>query len=138
MHVPMNVLSVSVMDMAIGIGSVDPTPHMHAFLKVSCDIHSRTPDKHSSTNFLLYSFLPRKCSTNRLWHGHGCECHSPVWVPAKGKKRAGPNKKTHFYIREIEEMINRRFTNPPFRRAQGKKRAGPNKNAYDINNSYYE
>ena len=32
----------------------------------------------SFTNFLLYPFLLRACSTNCLGHGHGYECHSPV------------------------------------------------------------
>ena len=45
---------------------------------MSCDIHTHTPVKKSSTNFRLYPFLLRKCSTNCLGHAHGYERHSPV------------------------------------------------------------
>ena len=51
--------------------------------KLSCDIHTQTPAKKSSTNFLLYPFLLRKCSTNRIGHGHGYECHSPETACSK-------------------------------------------------------
>ena len=47
---------------------------------MSCAIHTHTPAKKSSTNFLLYPFLLLKCSANRLGHGHGYKCHSPDYV----------------------------------------------------------
>ena len=49
---------------------------------VSCDIHAHTPAKKSSTNFLLYPSIIRKCSTNWLGHGDGYAWHSPVWTAA--------------------------------------------------------
>ena len=45
-------------------------------VSMSCDIYTHTPAKKSSTNFLLCQFIIRKCSTNRLGHGHGYELHS--------------------------------------------------------------
>ena len=41
------------------------------------DIHTHTPDRNSSTGFLLCSLVLHSCSTNYLGHGHGSECHSP-------------------------------------------------------------
>ena len=45
---------------------------------LSCDIHTHTPAKKSSANFLLYPFLPHNYSTNYIGHGDGYKCHSPV------------------------------------------------------------
>ena len=45
---------------------------------VSCDIYTHTPAKKSSTNFRLYPFLLQTYYTNRVGHGHGYECHSPI------------------------------------------------------------
>ena len=50
---------------------------------LSCDIHTHTPAKKSSTNFLLYPFLLRKCSAHCLGHGHGYECHRPRTLLAR-------------------------------------------------------
>ena len=36
---------------------------------MSCDIHTHTPAKKSSTNFQPYPFLLRRCYTNCLGHG---------------------------------------------------------------------
>ena len=44
---------------------------------MSCDIHTHTPAKKSSTNFLLHRCLIRKCYADCFRHGHGHECHSP-------------------------------------------------------------
>ena len=35
-----------------------------------------------TSNFLMYPFVIRRCSTNSLGHGHGCECHSPLQTHA--------------------------------------------------------
>ena len=43
---------------------------------VSCDIHTHTPARKSSTNFQLYYFVIQICYTNWLGHGHGYEWHS--------------------------------------------------------------
>ena len=44
---------------------------------LSCDIHTHTPAKKSSTNVPLCRFPLRRCSTKRLGHGHGHDLHSP-------------------------------------------------------------
>ena len=44
--------------------------------EVSCDIHTNTPARKSSTNFQLCDVVTN-IYTNCLGHGHGYECHSP-------------------------------------------------------------
>ena len=46
----------------------------------SCDILTHTPARESSTNVLLYSFVPHDCSTNYLGHRHGYECHIYIYI----------------------------------------------------------
>ena len=43
----------------------------------SCDVHTHTPAKASSTNFLLYPFVLHISSTDCLGHWHGYAYHSP-------------------------------------------------------------
>ena len=40
------------------------------------DMHAHAPAPKSSTDFIMYPFVPRKRSTNSLGHGHGYKCHS--------------------------------------------------------------
>ena len=48
----------------------------HACMQIlSCDIHTHTPARKSSTNFQLY-YLLYKLFSNWLGHGHGYEWHS--------------------------------------------------------------
>ena len=44
----------------------------------SFDIHTHAPANTSYTNFLLYPFVPSKCSTSPVGHGHGYGCHNPL------------------------------------------------------------
>ena len=70
-------------------GTPGPGRDLRVVLKVmSCDIdiHTHTPAKKSSTNFLLHTFVIRACSTNSLGHRHGHECHSPG-EPARQRPR---------------------------------------------------
>ena len=53
--------------------------HMFVYASyMSCDIHTHTPARTSSTIFLLYYSVLRICSANCLGHGHGYECHSLI------------------------------------------------------------
>ena len=45
---------------------------------VSHDIHTHTPAKTSSTNFILYKFVLNNCHPNCYGHGHGYESHSSL------------------------------------------------------------
>ena len=71
---------------------------------LSCDIHTHTPARKSSTDCQLYYCVIQMCYANCLGHGHGYECHSPlpstsplITLPQRRSvslQRTGPQAKT--------------------------------------------
>ena len=84
---------------------------------MSCDIHTHTPAKHSSTNILMNQFLIHLCVTNRLGHGHGYECHSPR-MEREVEKRGVWNFQHHLFVvcmcTSVQLFVLPPFLNPPF------------------------
>ena len=53
--------------------------NMHMIIIMSCAIYTHTLARKSSTNFQLYYFAIRVCSTSWLGHGHGYKRHSSYY-----------------------------------------------------------